>query len=349
MAYAMIAIRARSFAAPVTAALVAITQIGAAPADQPTPYERLARAVIADGPTADPLTDPTDVLDMLAGDPVARAIRAEAAAAAMRRLPSRPAPATRDPSADLDPVIAAKVSSALSLLSTAPAASPAVERFDFKRFARRHRTTRPPRIARRASAPSAEVQAAIYDASRRTGAPYTYLWRAAARESSFDPHADAATSTAFGLYQFLEKTWLLTLRRHGHKHGLGHYAARISVDGRGDPVVRSPRDRALILALRADPEISAVLAGEFTQDNRRQLRTALGREPREGELYAAHFLGAGGAVQLLSAARRAPARSAAAMFPVPASRNRSIFYQANGRARTTSELAALLIRKGERI
>jgi hypothetical protein len=348
MASAMIAFRARSYAAPVTAALVAITQIGAAPVDQPTPYERLARAVIADGPATGPLSDPSDVLDMLSGDPVARAIRAEAAAAALRRMPSRPAAIAPDASAELDPIIAAKVSSALSLLSASPAAGPAVDRFDFGRFARRHRAARPPRFARRASAPSADVQSAIYGAAQRTGAPYTYLWRAAARESSFDPHADAATSTAFGLYQFLEKTWLLTMRRHGHKHGLGHYASLIAVDGRGEPVVRSARDRAVILALRADPDISALLAGEFTQDNRRQLRAALRREPREGELYAAHFLGAGGAIQLLAAARQTPARSAAGMFPVPASRNRSIFYQANGRARSTSELAALLIRKGER-
>lgn len=347
MADPMIAFRARSYAAPVTAALVAITQIGAAPVDQPTPYERLARAVIADGPATGPLSDPTDILDMLSGDPVARAIRAEAAAASLRHLPSRPATVEPDPSAELDPIIAAKVGSALTILSASPAASPSIERFDFGRFARRHRAARPPRISRRASAPTADVQSAIYAAAQRTGAPYTYMWRAAARESSFDPHADAATSTAYGLYQFLEKTWLLTMRRHGHKHGLGHYASLIAVDGQGEPHVRTARDRAVILALRADPDISAMLAGEFTQDNRRQLRAAMGREPREGELYAAHFLGPGGAIQLLAAARQTPARPAAGMFPVPASRNRSIFYQSNGRARSASELAALLIRKGE--
>ena len=60
--------------------------------------------------------------------------------------------------------------------------------------------------------------------------------------------------------------------------------------------------RSEILKLRNDPTANAVMAGAFTQANAALLSEQLGRAPSEGELYIAHFLGAGGAAHLISAA-----------------------------------------------
>ena len=60
--------------------------------------------------------------------------------------------------------------------------------------------------------------------------------------------------------------------------------------------------RAAIMRLRNDPAVSATMAGAFTQTNAAQLASALGRQPSEGELYIAHFLGSDGAAKLIGAA-----------------------------------------------
>ena len=69
-----------------------------------------------------------------------------------------------------------------------------------------------------------------------------------------------------------------------------------------------------------------LMAGAFTRTNAAQLAARLGRQPTEGELYIAHFLGADGAGKLdqpRSAISRK--RAAATLFPAAASANRSIF------------------------
>jgi hypothetical protein len=101
--------------------------------------------------------------------------------------------------------------------------------------------------------------------------------------------------------------------------------------------------RQQILALRKDPTLSARLAGVFTSENRSSLREALGRDPTGGELYIAHFMGAGGAKELIGLANGSPERSAASAFPDAASANRSIFFDPKGRARTTREVYARLV------
>jgi hypothetical protein len=344
MALAMNVSRARSLSVSV-AVLAALSQIGAAPLSGSALYLSHAYAAVRSDADVAPLTDPTDVLTLLAGDPVARAIGAEAAAARLRGAPTVPVAPDARFDGELDPIIAAKISSALSILDRAPARPvAAAERFDFRAIARRARSARAGPSARRAAVPAAHVQSAILAAAQRTGTDYQYLWKAAARESAFDPHATAGTSSAYGLYQFIEETWLITVRQHGAKHGLGAYAARIGLRD-GKAYVASRQDRAVILALRGDARIAAAMAGEFTRDNRHQLRAALGRDPSHGELYAAHFMGVGGAAILLREARINPTRPAASLFPTAAAKNRSIFYS-QGRPRSVSSVAALLIHKG---
>lgn len=184
---------------------------------------------------------------------------------------------------------------------------------------------------------------AIRTGSERTGTDFGYLLSTAKRESSLDPEARASTSSATGLFQFIEQTWLGIVKGTGATHGLGPYAQAINETRSGRYEVSDPAMKAQILALRNDPKIAAVMAGEFTRRNAGQLQAALGRQPSDGELYAAHFMGAGGAADLIRAAKSQPASRAADLFPDVAASNRSIFFdKATGQARSVSEVHALL-------
>ena len=182
------------------------------------------------------------------------------------------------------------------------------------------------------------VRQAIANASQATGMDFDFLLSTAARESSLNPRAEARTSSATGLFQFLDATWLTTMKRHGAKHGLAGEAAMIEMGADGKPTVADPSMRRVILDMRFDPEVSARMAAEFANDNADYLRGRTGQEPQPGDLYAAHFLGAGGAAELLNAVRDTPWASAASLFPSAAGANRPIFYKEGGGTRTVSEV-----------
>jgi len=181
---------------------------------------------------------------------------------------------------------------------------------------------------------SREVVDAIRDASKRSGVDFKFMLAKAQTESSFDPSAKARTSSASGLYQFIESTWLNTVRQHGAKHGLGQYAAQIADDAGGGPKVRDASARKTILDLRFDPRAASSMAAEFARSNYNQLESALGSGVNATDLYLAHFLGAGGATRFLASYRQDPQRVAATQFPEAAAANRGVFYDGGGRART---------------
>ncbi|MEX0590428.1 MAG: lytic transglycosylase domain-containing protein [Xanthobacteraceae bacterium] len=186
------------------------------------------------------------------------------------------------------------------------------------------------------------VTTAIRSASRTTGTTFDYLLKTAMRESSLDPGAAAKTSSARGLYQFIESTWLSMVKEEGPKYGLGGYAAAIERGADGQYLIRDPIARAHILKLREDPQISAVMAGALAGRNSEDLGRSLGRKPTSGELYLAHFLGAGGAKRLLTLKGTNPNASAAAAFPEAARANKSIFYGDNGKPRSAADVLATL-------
>lgn len=195
------------------------------------------------------------------------------------------------------------------------------------------------------SSQGTRVHAAISRAAERTGVDFDYLWNQARVESSLDPVAKAPTSSASGLYQFIEQSWLGVINKHGATHGYGWAADQITQRDDGRYVVADPDARRAILALRQDPDAAAVMAGEFAADNANALAGALGRQPNATDLYFAHFLGAGGASRFLRAAGENPEASAAALFPREAAANRSIFYNRTGEARSLGEVYALMARK----
>lgn len=191
-------------------------------------------------------------------------------------------------------------------------------------------------IAAAGAAPAGQVRAAIARAAEATGIDFDYLLAQARLESSLDPSARAATSSAAGLYQFTSGTWLDTLGRHGADHGMGWVSEVIRGGGIADPAMR-----AQVMGLRFDPQVSALMAAELASDNRADLTARLGREPDAAELYLAHFLGSAGAGQFLDALAADPGQSAAAILPKAAAANRSIFYQ-GGAPRSVGSVMALM-------
>ena len=172
-----------------------------------------------------------------------------------------------------------------------------------------------------AAANAQQVRASIARAAQTTGVDFKYLLAQAKLESSLDPGARASTSSAVGLYQFTNSTWLQTLDRHGAAHGLEWADAAIA-GGR----VQNPAMRGQIMDLRYDPDTSALMAAELANDNRAALTATLGREPDPSELYLAHFLGADGASRFLTALAADPGQSAAAIMPQAAAANHGIFF-----------------------
>ncbi len=187
--------------------------------------------------------------------------------------------------------------------------------------------------------------AAIAQAATRTGVDFTYLYHQARIESALNPDAKARTSSATGLYQFINQSWLGVVDKHGDEHGLGWAANAIERGSNGRYHVRDPQLRQAILDLRKNPEAAALMAGEFAADNRAYLETRTSGAIAPVDLYLAHFLGPAGAAKFLNARDAAPAQSGAALFPDAARANRSIFYGKNGAPRSLDAIRNLFAAK----
>jgi hypothetical protein len=183
-----------------------------------------------------------------------------------------------------------------------------------------------------------EVIAALKQASDATGSDFRYLLGTAMRESSLQPQAKSATSSASGLFQFVDQTWLGLVKQFGAKYGLASYAQAITKAPDGRFGAANAEDRHAILAMRNDPRISALMAGEYANSARTTLQTALGRDVSNGELYAAHFLGPDAACRLIRMRESQPASCAAEAFPQAAQANRGVFFHADGTAKSVREV-----------
>jgi hypothetical protein len=188
------------------------------------------------------------------------------------------------------------------------------------------------------------VEAAIQRASTATGVDFSFLMGTAKRESGGDPTARAGTSSASGLFQFIDQTWLSTLKQHGSKYGYARYADLIQKgqDGRFY-VAGGAEARKAVMGLKLDPHAASLMAGELTSDHAAYLKGRVGRAPSAGELYAAHFLGPQGSARLIETLQVNPQASAVALFPDAAAANRSIFYR-EGKPVTVAQLYGNLTR-----
>jgi len=176
-----------------------------------------------------------------------------------------------------------------------------------------------------------DVRGALQAASKATGVDFAYLAANASLESSLDPAAKAKTSSAAGLFQFIDSTWEDMVERHGAKIGLAKEAEALA-SGK-----LSGLERRRIMDLRYDAGVAARMGAEFAAENQRFLRERLGREPEDVDLYLAHFLGPSGAATFLDRAYETPHAKAAEAFPTAAKANRAIFFDGD-RARSFVEI-----------
>jgi hypothetical protein len=189
------------------------------------------------------------------------------------------------------------------------------------------------------------VARAIATASHRTGVDFNYLLGQAQIESSMNPTARANTSSATGLYQFIDQSWLAIINDHGAKYGMDWASGAIERTDAGRYYVADPALREQILALRNHPETASVMAAELASDNRDYLEQRIGRPAEPVDLYLAHFLGAGSAARFLTSLAASPSTPGAALFPAAARSNSGVFYDRQGNARSLSDIRALFERK----
>lgn len=193
-------------------------------------------------------------------------------------------------------------------------------------------------------APSNVVNA-VKKASQKTGVDFAFLMEKASAESGFNPKAKAKSSSATGLFQFIEDTWLSMVKRHGDRFGLGKYADEIEMKN-GRCCVEDGAMRKKILALRNDPEISALMAGAYTAENTAFLEKNTDCEIGTTEMYLAHFMGAGGAAKFLNCRDYDGDAVAARLFPQQARANKSVFYdRATGKPRTLDQIYNMFDKK----
>ena len=183
-----------------------------------------------------------------------------------------------------------------------------------------------------------QVAGALRRAAGATGVGFSVLAAKAAMESGFRPEAQAASSSARGLFQFIDQTWLAVVREHGGAHGLTNEAEAIIRGPSGRLTVADPSLRQRILALRDDPQISALMGAEHLKDIGEALTPVLGRRPDAAELYLGHFLGTGGAAELLRKGASDPNMSASQVLPAAARANPAIFRGADGQPLSVSQL-----------
>jgi len=185
------------------------------------------------------------------------------------------------------------------------------------------------------------VEGAIQRAAKATGVDFGFLMKTAGRESGMNPRARSGASSAAGLFQFVEQTWLATLKQHGSKHGYARYAQLISKGADGRYHVDGAEARKAVMDLRLDPHASSLMAGELAADHAAYLKGRTGREATAGELYAAHFLGPQGSARLIDAVENTPGAVAAHLFPEAARANKTIFYS-DGHAASVAQVYAKL-------
>lgn len=169
----------------------------------------------------------------------------------------------------------------------------------------------------------------VVNAAKTTGSDPALLMAIADKESNFAPRAKASTSSASGLFQFIDATWFKAVRLFGWRHGQEDAAKAIEAADGDLRVSRQKRND--ILKLRNDPYLSAVFAAEMLKRDGERIAERIGRPLTPGETYLIHFLGPEDAARFMEKVEEAPNTSAARLLPKPARANKPIFYARQGR------------------
>ena len=176
----------------------------------------------------------------------------------------------------------------------------------------------------------------IQRASEATKITANYLLALARQESGCRSDARAKGSTAVGMFQFIEVTWIRAMHDHGADYGEDDELIGAIVAERGRLSIRPASKRDVILDRRLDAQLSAYLAAEFARENADYLQRKRSKPLTATDLYMAHFLGAGGASEFLAALDNRPHMPANLLLPAAAAANPSVFYFKGDRTRPRS-------------
>jgi hypothetical protein len=174
-----------------------------------------------------------------------------------------------------------------------------------------------------AKVPAAVVQGVVKAASEANMDP-ALLMAIADKESSFKTDVKATTSSASGLFQFIESSWFTAIKAFGLPFGAGRIDEVTQTAMRAKSRTGS---RERILSLRSDPYVSASLTAKTLKRDGGHIAKQIGRPLTAGETYLVHFLGRSDAERFIRTAKHAPETSAAALLPRPANANKPIFYE----------------------
>ncbi len=171
----------------------------------------------------------------------------------------------------------------------------------------------------------------IIVASLNAGFDPNYLFILSKIESSNRRWAEAKTSDALGLYQFLSGTWVDTINKYAYKYGYTDLAQKLKKGKRSSEYTQ-------VLNMRTDPKLSTLMAIEFTRDNLRILNKNLDIKIGKTELYMAHFMGKSNAIRFLKEMKKDHLQKPNKIFKAVASTNKGVFYKLNGKSRNMVEV-----------
>jgi len=183
------------------------------------------------------------------------------------------------------------------------------------------------------------VMNAIQAAAHDSGVDADLLAAVAWRESRFDPKARNRSSSAKGLLQFTNATWLQMIRDYGSEYNEAGYANAIRKSKAGALVVSGSHVRTAILKLRSDPVLSAKLAAENMRRERVALQDSVGRGVVPADLYLLHVLGPTGTIRFLNAVSQRPSEPSTKVIDWKVLRNAGLLAR-DDRAMTTSDTYA---------
>ncbi|MEZ0259595.1 MAG: hypothetical protein ACAH80_01210 [Alphaproteobacteria bacterium] len=192
---------------------------------------------------------------------------------------------------------------------------------------------------------------AVRHAAKVVGVDYGYMMELASAESGFAAGAQAETSSAKGLFQFTDDSWMTMMYLHGAKYGFADIAKNIDVTKNRDGIITSARINDPLIShyaldLRADPRVNALMGAEFAKENKMLLEAAMPkRQVNRTDQYLAHFLGSGSAVDFLTKMKKNPEAAADSAFPAAAGSNKPVFYKPDGTARTLKEVYEVFDKK----
>lgn len=141
------------------------------------------------------------------------------------------------------------------------------------------------------------------------------------KDGKTDYGVKSPTSSATGVYQFIDQTWKDVTDNPGVQ-------AVLKANGYDN----------ITPDLRKDPLASTIAAAALASQNKSILTSVLHRDVSDSELYMAHFMGAEGAAKFLTSYVTNRDASAAALDPDAATANNSIYYTKEGRARTVAQV-----------